>query len=80
MVLIGRGRRWLGMLRGTRSFNQSLDSWNVSNVTDMSCMFDGASKFNQPLSSVVGDPASLYKPQDVAMNGILERSSGHSPR
>ena len=31
------------------SFNQPLDNWNVSNVTDMRGMFNGASSFNQPL-------------------------------
>lgn len=33
------------------NFNQSLDSWNVSNVSDMSSMFSYATKFNQNLSS-----------------------------
>ena len=32
------------------TFNQSLDSWDVSNVTDMSNMFDGASNFNRSIN------------------------------
>jgi MoxR-like ATPase len=38
------------MFDGASSFNQPLDSWNVSNVTDMSHMFDGASSFNRALA------------------------------
>ena len=33
------------------SFNQPIDSWNVSNVTDMSDMFFRATSFNQPIDS-----------------------------
>ena len=32
-----------------RSFNQPLNKWNVSKVTDMAWMFYGARSFNQPL-------------------------------
>ena len=32
-------------------FNQPLNNWNVSNVTDMSSMFRNASSFNQPLNN-----------------------------
>jgi surface protein len=32
-------------------FNQPLDSWDTSSVTDMSGLFSGASQFNQPLNS-----------------------------
>ena len=28
-----------------------IELWNVSNVTDMSCMFWGCENFNQPLNS-----------------------------
>ena len=38
------------MFSYTTFFNQPLDSWNVSQVTDMSGMFEGAS-FNRPLDS-----------------------------
>ena len=33
------------------TFNQPLDSWDVSNVRSMICMFNRASSFNQPLNS-----------------------------
>ena len=33
------------------SFNQPLNNWNVSNVTDMWCMFRHATSFNQPLNN-----------------------------
>ena len=31
-------------------FNQNVSEWDVSSVTDMSCMFDGAIFFNQDVS------------------------------
>jgi surface protein len=37
------------MFNGASSFNQPLKKWDVSNVTDMECMFCCASSFNQPL-------------------------------
>ena len=33
-----------------RSKRQPLNKWDVSNVTDMKRMFDGAESFNQPLN------------------------------
>ena len=33
------------------SFNQPLNNWNVSNVTNMGAMFKGATPFNQPLNN-----------------------------
>ena len=39
------------MFEGAESFNQPLNSWNVSNVTNMRHMFRGAESFNQPLNS-----------------------------
>ncbi len=37
------------MFQGASSFNQSLQEWNVSSVTNMRFMFYRASAFNQPL-------------------------------
>ena len=39
------------MFSWARSFNQTLDSWSVDSVEDMSRMFSGATSFNQPLDS-----------------------------
>ena len=38
------------MFIGATSFNQPLNNWDVSNVTDMGGMFMYASSFNQPLN------------------------------
>ena len=38
------------MLYFAKSFNQPLNSWNVSNVYTITCMFGGAKSFNQPLN------------------------------
>ena len=37
------------MFYNASSFNQPLNNWNVSNVTDMDSMFYEATSFNQPL-------------------------------
>ena len=34
------------MFYGATAFNQNLNSWNVSSVTDMYFMFSGAAAFN----------------------------------
>ena len=39
------------MFYGCESFNQPLNDWNVSNVTDMDYMFDGCELFNQDISN-----------------------------
>jgi len=39
------------MFNGASSFNQPLNNWNVSQVTDMRYMFHSASSFNQPLET-----------------------------
>ena len=38
------------MFAGANSFNQPLNNWNVSNVTNMNYMFENATSFNQPLN------------------------------
>lgn len=39
------------MFAGVTSFNQSLDRWNVSSVTDMAGTFEPSTSYNQPLNS-----------------------------
>ena len=39
------------MFRDAKSFNQPLNKWNTSNVTNMSEMFRNAESFNQPLDN-----------------------------
>ena len=39
------------MFRGASSFNQPLDSWDVSYVYQTFCMFQDAYSFNQDLNS-----------------------------
>ena len=47
------------------SFNQDIGNWDVSNVTDMSGMFDSAQSFNQPIGnwdvSNVTDMSYMFK-------------------
>ena len=54
------------MFCGARSFNQPLNKWNVSKVTDMSWMFENARSFNQPLNkwnvSNVTDMSEMFTP------------------
>ena len=38
------------MFNGCKSFNQPLNKWDVSNVTDMYSMFKGCESFNQDIS------------------------------
>ena len=37
------------MFESAKAFNQPLDKWNVSNVTNMRLMFRDSEAFNQPL-------------------------------
>ena len=39
------------MFYDARAFNQSLNNWDISKVTDMSYMFRGTKTFNQPLNN-----------------------------
>ena len=39
------------MFQNATAFNQSLNTWDVSNVVDMFAMFINASSFNQNISS-----------------------------
>lgn len=57
-----------GMLGGARNFNQPLDSWDTSSVTDMSFMFSGATFFNQPLDS--WDTSNVVDMRDMFNNAI----------
>ena len=41
------------MFMGSLSFNQPLNNWDVSNVTNMWYMFLDATSFNQPLNKYV---------------------------
>lgn len=51
------------------SFNDDINSWDVSNVTDMSWMFASATSFNQPIGSwkvdSVTNMASMFSSADV---------------
>lgn len=38
-----------GMFKGNASFNYYIGSWNMDNANDVSCMFQGCERFNQPL-------------------------------
>ena len=48
------------MFWGATSFNQPLNNWNVSNVTDMEDMFENASSFNQPLNNFVERATHIF--------------------
>mgnify|MGYP003319116204 FL=1 len=39
------------MFCGCKSFNQPLNKWNVSNVTNIRWMFDNCKSFNQDISN-----------------------------
>jgi surface protein len=37
---------------GEKDFNENINNWDVSNVTNMENMFNDASNFNQPKNKV----------------------------
>ena len=41
----------VGLFSGLEEFNQSINHWDTSKITNMSNMFSGASSFNQPLDN-----------------------------
>ena len=41
----------VGLFSGVKDFNQSINHWDTSKITNMSDMFSGASSFNQPLDN-----------------------------
>ncbi len=41
----------MGMFAGCEFFNSSVDSWDVTHVTNMAHMFEQCKRFNQPLNS-----------------------------
>ena len=49
------------MFSGAEKFNQPLNNWNVSNVTNMLQMFSGAEKFNQNISNWNVDKVTNFK-------------------
>ena len=53
-------------------FNQDLNNWDVSNVTNMSSMFDDATNFNQDISS--WDVSNVKDSTYFATGSGLERS------
>ena len=65
----------VNMFRDT-AFNQAIGVWDVSQVTDMSSMFEGADSFNQPLNGWdVSKVKSMYEMLEdcTAFNQPLDR-------
>jgi surface protein len=54
------------------TFNEPIGSWDVSNVTNVSYMFDGAKSFNQNIGSwdvsIVTDMESMFR---VCEGGVV---------
>ena len=54
------------------TFNEDISSWNVSNVTDMTSMFEGASSFNQDISN--WDTSNVEYMSNIFLNSGLENN------
>jgi len=61
----------VGMFRSATSFNQPLNSWDVSNVTVMFQMFRSATSFNQDLSGWCVQQIP-NEPFEFALNSALQ--------
>ena len=46
-----QGNNYVGYVFGSSTFNGNISDWDVSNVENMTAMFQGASAFNQDLSA-----------------------------
>jgi surface protein len=65
------------MFAGAAAFNQDLTSWNVSNVTNMSAMFDGAVNFNNSGPTQSGMASSILagtKPLPWTTSAVTDMS------
>jgi surface protein len=67
------------MFQGAYAFNQPLNDWSTSNVTNMSGMFSNADVFNQNISSwqVYNLTSKPYKPNefDTSATALLANNS-----
>ena len=60
--LLSRRTEMHGIFSFANCFNQPLNNWNVSNVTNMWYMFQNARSFNQPLNKWnVSKVTNMYK-------------------
>ena len=55
----------------TKSFNQSLDNWNIENLESMTYMFNTTIKFNQSLNN--RDTSNVENMTDMFSNSKLEK-------
>ena len=60
------------MFSYTENFNQPLNSWNTSSVTDMSSMFSRAKSFNQSLDK--WDTSKVKKMYNMFESSPLEKN------
>jgi surface protein len=60
--------------RGCEEFNQNINNWDVSNVTNFSYMFSTAKKFNQPLSG--WSTTSAINMRGMFAGGFQNKPSG----